>query len=847
MSFSYSAGVITQSGTDTDLSGLSGLTGITDQQSGTGANARNIYVFDSSTRLEIDGTLTMSPENEEIILEASSGNLIQINSGAVFNIGQEITENSVIRYPYGTAIHSTNNGSYNSLDIVEALNGSTLNWYGGIIFSGGGSLKYRSGSTVNVFSKQCVFLRTQDGGAAQGQVRMETDNYTQNGFVDIGAVDTQDWLAFIGEWITFQGYQPIHKKSAFSPSGSSSSVNYLIENYVAGGGSESDSLFWQQKRAEFRNPSLGSNLSFVGLSGSSSSNRGIYTVTSDLRIQTSDSTGTGISTSKVYFTDFDNGDRKNDPFYTTNFTNDRVYSASAGVGGVYAEINVLTMAVVRDTGSPAGTPDVGDNKYDYRSKNNGNDDVFDINIIDYNYLINSNPIALLGNGGVDYLATLIIDSNISETTKATVDAYTELETAQKIYDAFKSELYDNYLGETETIVGRARNQVSLDNTATSLVLDSAALSVRDLTGTVATVKVNTYSGGATTAGSSTVTIQGATALNGGTFDCNGLYSSTEDTLTNVTWNGTLDFDTAGTYSIDGGTLNEVTNSSGGNVTLNLTNGATVTTNTGPNITLASPVDITAPNILTGSRVQLYNVTKGAELDNSVVSGSYSYTVNLAGAAVDDGDTIRLRATYTSGVTAKSELETTGVVTASGLSFVNSQVDHEIYNAYGVDGSTITEFSFDSGNIEVDINDADNTTEIQRLACWEAYFETTEQGIRDFFGCIDWESLNSVKIVVSMCDLKLDNVKVSPLLLVGGRMYRSDGTTIISTSSNSIQVDYEPVYIGNADDITDIKNTIDTNLDVAVSTRASQTSVDNLPASVPSATDNADAVWAKTLS
>jgi len=105
----------------------------------------------------------------------------------------------------------------------------------------------------------------------------------------------------------------------------------------------------------------------------------------------------------------------------------------------------------------------------------------------------------------------------------------------------------------------------------------------------------------------------------------------------------------------------------------------------------------------------------------------------------------------------------------------------------------------------------------------------------------------VKIVVSMCDLKLDNVKVSPLLLVGGRMYRSDGTTIISTSSNSIQVDYEPVYIGNADDITDIKNTIDTNLDVAVSTRASQTSVDNLPASVPSATDNADAVWAKTLS
>ena len=47
----------------------------------------------------------------------------------------------------------------------------------------------------------------------------------------------------------------------------------------------------------------------------------------------------------------------------------------------------------------------------------------------------------------------------------------------------------------------------------------------------------------------------------------------------------IDFDTVGAYTLDGCTIGEVTNSSGGSITINLSNGATVTTNTGPNIEL----------------------------------------------------------------------------------------------------------------------------------------------------------------------------------------------------------------------------------------------------------------------
>jgi len=62
-------------------------------------------------------------------------------------------------------------------------------------------------------------------------------------------------------------------------------------------------------------------------------------------------------------------------------------------------------------------------------------------------------------------------------------------------------------------------------------------------------------------------------------------------LTNLNITGALDFDTAGTYTLDGCTINEVTNSSGGAVTLNLINSSSVTTNTGPNITINNNVTV----------------------------------------------------------------------------------------------------------------------------------------------------------------------------------------------------------------------------------------------------------------
>ncbi len=78
---------------------------------------------------------------------------------------------------------------------------------------------------------------------------------------------------------------------------------------------------------------------------------------------------------------------------------------------------------------------------------------------------------------------------------------------------------------------------------------------------------------------------------------------------------------------------------------------------------------------------------------AIVTGDlHSTSVNLLSASVDDGDTIRLRATYTSGTSAKSEALATGIIGITGLSFLTTQDDDTAYNTLALDGSTITKFT-----------------------------------------------------------------------------------------------------------------------------------------------------------
>jgi hypothetical protein len=191
----------------------------------------------------------------------------------------------------------------------------------------------------------------------------------------------------------------------------------------------------------------------------------------------------------------------------------------------------------------------------------------------------------------------------------------------------------------------------------------------------------------------------------------------------------------------------------------------------------------------GSRIQVYNVTDSVELINSVVPGSM-----FAGYVAYSSDkSIRLRATYCSGVTAKDEYQATGTLTSSGAAFTVSQVDDVIYNTAAIDGSTVTEFASDYPNVQVDVTDPDGVTTVQRLHAWWMYNLTTASGIANFFGGLIADDAVNFRIVTSIINLKLDNQNAAPVVFAGGRLYHDEGTTVIAATSGSIQMDPDRVY------------------------------------------------------
>ena len=401
------------------------------------------------------------------------------------------------------------------------------------------------------------------------------------------------------------------------------------------------------------------------------------------------------------------------------------------------------------------------------------------------------------------------DTEIKEATKATVDAYTEIENTNKFYDRSSAE-FINALGDSysETLYPYVTKSGDL------IDLGLINLNIDATLGTAFSYSESEVSG------TGTITSSGISITGSGTsfttelkvgqrIKANGvsrvIASITDNT--NLTIDRVLDSDwqwDSETFTYNSQSITIKASVYTGDLTtlgsISLLNGASIlgtyTDSSGTTSTRSASIT----NLVAGSRLQIYNVTTATEIYNDVVAGtSYSGTYS-EGVEYTSGDDIRIRLTYQSGTTAYREYENNILASDSGWGTEVSQVLDEVYNTYGVDGSLISEFTYDSPNLQIDINDTDNSTVIQRIGAWYSYFITTSQGISELFGCVDWETVNSIKVSPSACPILLDNTKVTPLLVRGGRIYNDDNTPIIASTSNSIQLDYEPVYAANVNDI-----------------------------------------------
>jgi hypothetical protein len=196
--------------------------------------------------------------------------------------------------------------------------------------------------------------------------------------------------------------------------------------------------------------------------------------------------------------------------------------------------------------------------------------------------------------------------------------------------------------------------------------------------------------------------------------------------------------------------------------------------------------ITAPNLPTGTRVQFYDVTGAAELLNTTLASPGASTSLY----FTTPNTIRLRAAKLGSL----PIEAFGVITASGLTFIDEFVDDEVYIEKGIDGSTVTEFYADEPNVQIDSDDPDGVSSFWRCYAWFRYYETSSIGVAGvLFGAATAIDTENIAIDSARADIQLDNVSGVPLKIGDAYMYRTDGATIIAPTSGSIQIDPKKAY------------------------------------------------------
>ncbi len=625
MTFAYSAGTITQTGTDTDLSGLSGLTGVTHHNYA----YEDIYEINSATELVINGTLTMDPEFETLICSRTPGtnnNAIWING--TFNIGSTDTENSYLRHAFGTAIIFNNTSTNNAFNWTETWanlyvdTDGTLNWYGGTIFQTGCTAVY---GAFNTYSPQCIMhCRDKINATEEPQIRQRSTTMAVDGLT---TVDVK--LTMIANPSQLDRYNPIHSPSCLDFSSSTPANTWItLYDLVTGQGNEKEVGMKNDAWLRTINTSDGSDLIMTAQNGSSGTDQeGLAEFRHEVRVTVTELDGTAISGVRMYARDVTDVNRPSANTWGTNpdYTADRSYDTTSNVSGL-ASFTGDTGAVLIATRHRISTTAGNTNVYSPRGKANDTTDLWDFGFAGYGFLPGVQEYEMKGTGGVVATYVLFADTGITETTAATVAAYTDLTDGNRLYDRAQYWLQADKDNMEEVGLGNAlvvKNGKAIDFGVYDLVIDSGAASAFAVTTATNVVTIDPGTGAfATTANwneidAPEITINSVTNVDDWTFTGT-VYLNVDQDLTDVTINGDLRVNIAANTTLDfsgvtvtGNVYNDAT---GNTLQINATNssmtaGDAGTGNGQTNIQNTVPIKVTVKDAndgtaLIGARVFL---------------------------------------------------------------------------------------------------------------------------------------------------------------------------------------------------------------------------------------------------
>jgi len=138
-------------------------------------------------------------------------------------------------------------------------------------------------------------------------------------------------------------------------------------------------------------------------------------------------------------------------------------------------------------------------------------------VFKYGYLAKTGQFT--GNITGKQVLNLALDpqSLITQTDKSIVDAYTEIETPQKLFDRMESFREDNYAGSANPFIGREGN--TIDAGIFDVVIDATSSPAFAFDGSTITINATTFTGNITTTG--TVSFANGASIVGGIVDSNG--------------------------------------------------------------------------------------------------------------------------------------------------------------------------------------------------------------------------------------------------------------------------------------------------------------------------------------
>lgn len=623
MAFTLSGSTITQTGTDTDLSGLSSIAGVNILSSMSGQAVYHI----SAASLVIEGSLSIDPNIEQLIVGESSSTInrdISINPDGILTIGEEINyPNGDKTYSNGLAIQLTDGQFY--------INpGAQMNWYGGMILvdiSNQFSIQIRGG--LRTFSKNCVWRNNNPIGAGSAMVFYDGSNTYVNGLTTegIGAL-------YVTAPVEMNQWAPSQCLSAILLSGGSPNGFLELRDFAPignfSGNNKYDLAFWSNKIFRLINCDVGSDVGGGSNTPNNATSRGLFEVRQEVFLNSVSFSGKSVEGIKYFIKDFNNGLRVSPvdtPQLIDNYTTDKIYEATtdnSGVASIVSDGGVLTAVIAKIDGTTGRFDDV---IYDRRSEFNDTTDSFPICSIGYLYQPIRSSESLRGEGGSRITRTFVDDSLIKNLNRVAVDSYTTIDDSGMFYDSAKSFLVDNYAGETETIVSRSGN--TIDAGTYNVVINNSG-SAFAFDGTTITINAGSFvNAGITTTG--TITIADGIDITGSTFSS--LNLTTAINLTNVTVTGTLTHNDNITKEITytNSNVGTLVNDGTGIVTVNLSSGSSVTDDSDAEIitqTAPTPssINLNAPN----ANWAIYDNT-----NTRVANGSGNSTYSNA-AGVDTG-------------------------------------------------------------------------------------------------------------------------------------------------------------------------------------------------------------------